>query len=570
MHNIQFKIFALLICTVGFVHSKAQIGVTKNVFTHADTLRGTNGLYRQQWDVLQYEITINPNFENKTIEGINNLMFYDYGAKLMQIDLQQPMILDSVKNNNISYKFTRENNVYWVMYRDTSRNLLYKIAPGIRKLTFYFHGTPKEAIRAPWDGGWLWKKDKNNNPWMTVACQGLGASVWFPCKDIQSDKPDSGAILHIIAADSLEAIGNGNLIEKHSVGMGKSMHTWQVKNPINSYCIIPYIGKYVHYTEKYAGLKDTLNMSYYVMPYNLDKAKKQFTDAPKMMKAFEYWFGPYPFYEDGYKLIETPHLGMEHQSAIAYGNGFKMGYSGKDLSGTGIGLKWDFIIIHESGHEWFGNNICTNDIADMWVHEGFTNYSETLFTEYYWGKNDGETYVQGIRKNIENDIPIIGEYGVNKEGSGDMYYKGANMIHLIRQVVNNDELFRAMLVGLNTTFYHKTVTTAQIEEYIAMKLKLNLSPIFNQYIRTTQIPLLEYKIERKKIKYRWINTVPNFELPIKVGLSSKDSSEIVIKVTNDWQKLKKPRRYDNSTFRINKNYYVFSKNVDAVDTVISK
>jgi aminopeptidase N len=537
----------------------AQLSAKKNVFTKADTLRGSNGVYRQQWDVLHYDITVQPDYTAKTIVGKCNMQFFDQGAKLMQIDLQQPMILDSVKDDNINFTFTRENNVYWLMYRDTSSNLLYKIKPGIRTLTFYFHGKPREAIRAPWDGGWIWKKDKNNNPWMSVACQGLGASVWYPCKDIQSDKPDSGATLRIIVPDSLVAVGNGRLTEKKSLGNGNTIYSWNVKNTINNYCIIPYIGKYVTFSEKYAGLKGNLDMDYWVLDYNLEKAKKQFTDAPKMMKAFEHWFGPYPFYEDSYKLVDAPHLGMEHQSATAYGNDYKMGYNGRDLSGSGEGLKWDFIIIHESGHEWFANSICTNDIADMWVHEGFTNFSETLFIEYYWGKAAGEKYMQGIQKNINNDETIIGHYGVNKEGSGDMYYKGSNMLHIIRQVTKDDEKFRAMLIGLNKDFYHKTVTTQKVEKYISEKLGLDFSSIFNQYLRTTDIPTLAYKVKGKKVFYKWTNAIDGLQLPIKVSFGN--ATEQWIKPTGKWKKIKPGKLFDGKTVTINKNFYVKSKNV---------
>jgi aminopeptidase N len=564
MFNLQTmflskKYLLVMLCfVISTKYSFAQLNAKKVLFTKADTLRGTNGIYRQQWDVLHYDITVQPDYTAKTIVGKCNMQFFDQGAKLMQIDLQQPMILDSVKDGNTHFTFTRENNVYWLMYRDTASNLMYKIKPGIRTLNFYFHGKPKEAVRAPWDGGWVWKKDKNNNPWMTVACQGLGASVWYPCKDIQSDKPDSGATLRIIVPDSLVAVGNGRLTEKKLLGNGNTLYTWTVKNTINNYCIIPYIGKYVNFSEKYAGLKGNLDMDYWVLDYNLEKAKKQFTDAPKMMKAFEHWFGPYPFYEDSYKLVDAPHLGMEHQSATAYGNEYKMGYLGKDWSGSGEGLKWDFIIVHESGHEWFANSICTNDIADMWVHEGFTNYSETLFTEYYWGKAAGEKYVQGIQKNIDNDVPIIGSYGVNKEGSGDMYNKGANTLHIIRQLTNDDEKFRAMLIGLNKDFYHKTVTTLQIENYISEKLQLNLTGIFNQYLRTIKVPLLEYKPEGRKVLYRWINVVDNLNLPIKVSFG-KDEQWIT--PTNEWKKIKLGKWYDGKTLLINKNFYVFSKNV---------
>lgn len=546
-------------CTLLFLtavnKADAQLGEKKQVFTHADTLRGSNGPFRTAWDVLHYDITVKPDYGTKTIEGKVLLSFYDNGAKLMQIDLQEPMILDSVTNEGHSYKFRREENVYWLEYRDT--NAMYKIKPGNRTITFYFHGKPREAVRPPWDGGWVWKKDKKGNPWMTVACQGLGASVWYPCKDIQSDKPDSGATLHIITPDSLVAVGNGRLTEQHSLGNGTTMYTWNVKDPINNYCIVPYIGKYTHFSEKYPGLKGDLDMDYWVMNYDLERAKEQFKDAPKMMKAFEYWFGPYPFYEDGYKLVQAPHLGMEHQSAVAYGNDFRKGYAGSDLSGTGEGLKWDFIVVHESGHEWFANSVCSKDIADMWIHEGFTNYSETLFTEYYWGKEAAEKYVVGIRKNIANDVPIIGPYGVNKEGSGDMYYKAGNMLHLIRQLTT-DKRFRAMLQGIQKDYYHQTVTTQEIETYISKKLKLDLSTIFDQYLRTTMIPTIEYKQEGNKILYRWANAVPNLKLPVKVLIGTKEKK---ITPSAEWQSMKAGKDFNAATFAVNKNWYVMVKEV---------
>jgi aminopeptidase N len=539
-------------------NSNAQLSEKQSTLTHADTLRGSNGQYRQNWDVLQYNITVKPNYTNKTIAGNCAIKFMDNGATIMQIDLQEPMLLDSAKDDKgISYKFNREKNVYWLEYRDPFSKR--SITTGIKNIILYFHGKPREAVRAPWDGGWIWKKDKNNNPWMTVACQGLGASVWYPCKDIQSDKPDSGAILQVIVPDTLVAVANGRMIQKIKLNDGNTKYTWQVKNSINNYCIIPYIGKYVNFSEKYAGLKGNLDMNYWVLEYNLEKAKKQFTEAPKMMQAFEHWFGPFPFYEDSYQLVEAPHLGMEHQSAIAYGNGFKMGYLGRDLSGTGVGLKWDYILVHESGHEWFANNICTKDIADMWVHEGFTCYSETLYTEYFYGKDDANKYVQGLRKNIQNDENIIGPYGVNKEGSGDMYYKGANMLHTIRQIVNNDELFRAMLIEMNSKYHLKTVTTQEIENFIATKLELKLEGIFNQYLRTTNIPTLEYKKEGKKILYKWNNAVDNLNMPIKIMLGNKQT---IITPTNEWQEIKVKKKTTLAEIVADSNYYIMLKPVN--------
>ena len=543
-------LLTLSIIQLSIIHSFAQPLGEKKGFTHADTLRGSIGPGRLHWNVLHYELTVKPDYANKTIEGKNIITYMDSGVFTMQLDLQEPMLIDSIIKEKQRCNFTREGNVYWVQLIPNQDK------PVRTALTVYFHGKPREAIRPPWDGGWIWKKDKNNNPWISVACQGLGASVWYPCKDVQSDEPDNGAILHIIVPDSLMAVGNGRLTEQHSMAGGNTMYSWEVKSPINNYCIIPYIGKYVHFSEIYYGRKGKLDMDYWVLNYNVEKAKTQFLDAPRMMKAFEYWFGPYPFYEDGYKLVESPHLGMEHQSATAYGNGYQNGYRGSDLSGSGWGLKWDFIIVHESGHEWFANNISSNDLADMWIHESFTNYSETLFTDYYYGTEAGNDYAFGIRKNISNDIPIIGPYGVNQEGSGDMYYKGGNMLHIIRQVIKSDKKFRKILTGLNKTFYHQTVTTAQVENYISEKAGFNFSKIFDQYLRTTQVPTLEYKIENKTVSYRWVNAVEQFNLPVKVSFGKKEQW---IKPTTEWQTIKPGKWYDEKTFSVNRNFYILTK-----------
>ena len=531
----------------------------KNTFNHQDTLRGTLGEGRLRWDVLHYDVTVQPDYAARTITGKSIIRFYDNGAKLMQIDMQEPMIIDSAVAENRNLKITREGNVYWVEYRDP--RAMYKINPGPRDLTLYFHGKPVEAKRPPWDGGWIWKKDKQGSPWMSVACQGLGASVWMPCKDHQSDEPDSGAILRMIVPDSLTGIGNGRMIGKEVYGKGWTKYSWEVKNPINSYNIIPYIGKYSHFGEKYKGEKGILDMDYWVLDSNLTKAKTHFADARRTMEALEYWFGPYPFYEDGYKLVESPHLGMEHQSAVAYGNNYKMGYLGNDLSGTGWGLKWDFIIVHESGHEWFGNNITTKDVADMWVHEGFTNYSETLFTDYFYGKEAGNDYLVGIRKGIQNDIPVIGPYGVNKEGSGDMYNKGGNLLQTIRYIIGSDKKFRNILRGLNKDFYHQTVTTQQVEAYMSRKAGRDLSKVFDQYLRGIKIPALEYKTEGKNIAYRWNNVVEGFDMPVRVQLDSTSKKEKLLYPTTEWKQIKQPKNFDIKQFRPDRNFYITAKNV---------
>ncbi|MEO5967113.1 MAG: M1 family metallopeptidase [Ferruginibacter sp.] len=526
-------------------------------FSHYDTLIGSNGEFRKHWNVLHYDLAVEPDYNTQTLRGKNTITFFDNGAKLMQIDLQQPMVVENVVGKNGNISFRRDSNVIWVMLRDSAA--MYKIKPDTNYITIYFSGKPKKALNPPWDGGWIWTKDKNGNPWYTVACQGSGGSLWYPCKDFQTDKPDLGATLRITVPDSLEAIGNGRFIEIVKNSGNKKTIVWNVSAPINTYNIVPYIGKYVHFKSDYKGEKGNLDLDYWVLNYNETKAESQFAEVPGMLKAFEYWFGPYPFYKDGYKLVEAPYLGMEHQSAIAYGNGFKNGYRGSDLSKTGWGLKWDFIIVHESAHEWFGNSITHKDVADMWIHEGFTHYAEALFTEYYYGKTAGNEYVIGTRINIKNDIPVIGKYGVKNEGSGDMYYKAASMIHTIRQLINNDEKFRNLLIKMNAEFYHSSVSSAEIEDFIIKETNLNLKPVFDQYLRTINIPTLEYKVRKKHITVRWTNCVAGFNMPVKIAFN--DQPEILIYPTEKWNctKLKGTRILADSNFLV-KVKKVSSKN----------
>jgi aminopeptidase N len=352
----------------------------------------------------------------------------------------------------------------------------------------------------------------------------------------------------------LKAVSNGRLVRTLDNTDGTRTYEWAVKNPINNYGVNANIGRYEHWSDTLHGEKGVLTLDYYVLPENLKRAKEQFKQVKLMLRAFEYWFGPYPFYEDGYKLVEVPYLGMEHQSSITYGNAYRNGYLGRDLSGTGWGLKWDFIIIHESGHEWFANNITYRDIADMWIHESFTNYSESLYTEYHFGKKAAAEYVRGTRKGISNDRPIIGYYDVNNEGSGDMYPKGGNMLHTIRQIVDNDALWRDILRGLNKEFYHQTVTSAQIEQYMIKKSGKNLQKVFDQYLRTAQVPVLEYKIKRGKCSVRWSNCVPGFDMPLKVSFGSGQYEWIAPATT--WQTLKKSKV---KTFIVAEDFYVESE-----------
>ncbi len=546
-----------IICTLFLLFASAQ--EKKPKFTRADTLRGSLNAERA-YNVLRYDISITPDFENKSIQGKNTITYIDSGLKTMQIDLQVPLEIDSIIQNKGKLAFTREGNVFHVeIWNDAnSRILKYEnCRPCRRQLTIYYHGYPQIAVRPPWGGGFIFAKDSLGRPWMSVACEGTGASVWYPCKDYLGDEPDSGASLTMIIPDGLVAVANGRLIKKNVVSKGMTSWTWAVVNPINNYDIIPYIGKYVNWRTTFYGQKGNLDCSFWVLDYDLQKARKHFTVVDSMLRCFEYWFGPYPFYEDGYKLVQSPHLGMEHQSAIAYGNHFLQGYLGRDLSGTGWGLKWDFIIVHESGHEWFGNNITCKDIADEWIHESFTNYSETLYTGYYFGKEAGNDYCIGTRKTIQNLNPIIQYYGVNHGPEGtDEYYKGGNMIHTIRQVIHNDEIFRHVMRGLNQNFYHQTVTALEIQNYINKISGIDFTPVFNQYLRSTAIPVLEYKYEEKNLVYRWTNCNPDFNMPVRVDVNG----EHWLRPTTEWKK-ERISKDANTVLQIDRNFYVNQRDV---------
>ncbi|SHF26294.1 M1 family metallopeptidase [Chryseobacterium takakiae] len=517
-------------------------------FTKQDTLKGSDTEFRNFWDVKKYELSVEPDFATKSIKGNNTISFEitkDVKNPIFQVDLQQPMKADKVEASFPIADYKQDGDFIWL-----KTNKAFKKGEKYT-IDVSYSGSPRIAKNAPWDGGWVFTKDENGNPWMSVADEGIGASIWLPTKDIWSDEPENGVIMKIITPKDLVGVGNGRLISKKAEG-DKTAYTWEVKNPINAYSIIPNIGKYVNFKDTFNGEKGKLDLDYWVMDYNIDKAKKQFQQVKPMLSAFEYWFGPYPFYEDSYKLVESPYLGMEHQSNVAYGNGYANGYLGNDLSGTGVGLNWDYIIIHESGHEWFANNITAKDQADMWIHEGFTMYSEVLFTEKFMNKKSADLYMQGIHKTVSNDIPIIGKYGVRNEGSGDMYPKGASMLHTIRQILNDDDKFRQILRGINKDFYHQTVTTQQIENYISKKSGIDFSSVFNQYLRSVKVPVLEYSQNGEELKFRYTNAVKNLKLPVRID------GEQTINPTEEWQTVKLK---SGSPVQFNKNYYIRYKKI---------
>ena len=364
---------------------------------------------------------------------------------------------------------------------------------------------------------------------MGCAVQGTGSSLWFPVKDSQTDEPDFGATIKVAVPNGLMNVSNGRLIGSEDLKNGYTRWDWEVKNPINNYDMTINIADYVHFGENYKGL----DINFYVLRENEAKAKKQFEQVKPMMDCFQSKFGEYPFKNDGYKLVETFYLGMEHQSAVAYGNKYGNGYLGNDLSGTGIGLNFDYIIIHESGHEWFGNSITSKDIADMWIHEGFTMYTESVYVECNYGYDKAMEYLTGIQGNVRNDKPIIGKFGVNNEGSGDMYPKGALLLNTLRHVINNDSKWWEILLKYSQTYRHKIIDTQTVISFFNQESGMNLTPIFDQYLRNVGIPLLDLKRKKNKFEYKWRTDVANFNMPIDIKLKGK---EIRLYPTNEWKK----------------------------------
>jgi aminopeptidase N len=544
---------ALLLGGCGAAAAQAAPAAVR-VFTRADTLRGsftTPG--RAWWDVTFYDLHVAISPADSSIRGYNAISYRVLATPTpaeLQIDLMVPLHVDSMTQDGRRLVFRREGNAFFADLTTPQR-------PGDRKtITVYYHGHPQVAKRPPWQGGFTWTTDSLGRPWIVTTDQGIGASVWWPNKDTQADEPDSQRVA-LTLPDPIMDVSNGRLRATTHHADGTTTYDWFVVNPINNYAIAVGAGSYAHYSDTLAGERGTLTLDFWPLTYHLAAARRQFPQAKSMLRCFEHWFGPYPWYEDGYKLVEVPNAGMEHQSAIAYGNWYANGYRGRDLSGTGIGMRWDFIIVHESAHEWFGNNITAKDNADMWVHESFANYAENLYSECLLGKQAGADYVIGTRRGIRNDRPIIPAYGVNDQGSGDMYPKGGNMLHTIRQIVGDDERWRGILRGLNATFWHQTVMGTEIEDYISQHAGVDLSKVFEQYLRTTLVPVLEYRIDGSTLSYRWVDVVPGFAMPVRVTISGAQFS--VVHPTETWQTTSVLLAHPED-FTVDPNYYVLARN----------
>ena len=525
-------------------------------YTRADTLRGSNGPARAWWDATFYDLHVRVNPADSTIAGRNGITYRVLSAppaREMQIDLQVPMQIDSVVQDRRRLAFRRDSNAFFVTLQAPQR------AGESKTVTVWYHGRPKVARRPPWDGGYTWARDSSGGTWVATSNEGLGASVWWPNKDIASDEPDSQRIA-ITAPEGLQDVSNGRLRGTTRHDDGSTTYEWFVASPINNYNVTVTLGRYAHWADTVNGEAGRLTMDFWPLAENLDRARRQWQQAKPMMQCFERWFGPFPWYEDGFKLIETPHLGMEHQSGIAYGNHYMNGYRGRDLSGTGLGLQWDFIIIHEAAHEWWGNNISAADHADMWVHESFANYAEGIYTECRMGKSAGAAYVIGTRNGIRNDRPIIPAFGVNANGSGDMYPKGGNMLHTIRTIIDDDEKWRAVLRGLNSTFRHQAVTGQQVRDYISREAGVDFSKVFQQYLETARIPVFEYRVEAATLHYRWANVVSGFDMPVRVYIPGTGTP--VLRPTEQWHSLAVAGA-QAANLVVDENFYVTQRNLGA-------
>lgn len=507
----------------------------KKNYTRVDSLRGSMNEYRSCYDVTFYDLNVYIDTLDKTITGSNRIVFNatsDFNT--MQIDLFEGMNIINVTMGGKQLNYKREFNAVFVQ-------MPAKVEEGtVGEIEVSYQGKPTIARRAPWDGGFSWSRDKNGNQWIGVSCEGIGASLWWPCKDYLGDEPDSMAI-SCTTPSNLRCISNGIQLFDRRNDNGTRTTKWFVSYPINNYNVTLNIGDYVQIHDEYeAADGDVLSLDYYVISGNESIAKKHFTQVKPMLKCYEKYLGKYPFWKDGYALVETPYLGMEHQSAIAYGNRFQAGYAGSDYSR--IGLDFDYIIIHETGHEWWGNSVSCNDIADMWIHEGFCTYTEAIYVECMYGYKTALDYINAKKPSVNNEKPVVGVYGVNEEGDGDMYNKGMLFLNTVRHIINDDNLWWSLIKNMSdTTFKMRNVGYNEVVGFFNSKTQRNLSQIFEQYLKHPQIPVLEYELKKIKrneyeFRFRWSDVITNFQMPVFVSVAKGGSSQI--EVSDKWQTMK--------------------------------
>jgi aminopeptidase N len=549
--------FVVVVGGFGVMRAGAQAAKTP-VYgpTKDDLLRGGYGPYRANNDLLFYHLKLRVDPEKKTIAGTNVVRFrmLEAGQKI-QIELTPELTLSSITFEGKALTYTREERTLFVEFPRLLKR------GEVNEVVVAYSGQPVTQGRF---GCFSFDKDKEGKPWITTACEGEGASVWWPNKDQWRDEPQDGMEIDVAVPNGLMDVSNGRFVGSKDLGDGYTEWQWRVHYPINNYDVALNIGEYQHWdgvhVNKDSGEKTTLD--YYALPEDLVKAKAQFAQVSEMLDAYEHYFGEYPFDEDGYKLIEVPYAGMEHQTAVAYGNHFENGYYGRDWTGVGISPKFDFIIIHESGHEWFGNSITAADRSDMWIHEGWTTYMEGLYVEYRWGKADGIKYLNGLKPKIRNRQSIITERSTNTEPTEDQYFKGALMLNTLRSVIDDDATWFADIHDFYQEFKYKTIMTEDVVAWWNKRTGMELTPFFDEYLRHAALPVLDLRFDRMKgtVAYRWNAEDRGFAMPIKIG--ERDHLMLVKPVTTEWQTM--PWTKDPDTLDVPMDlYYMGETTVEA-------
>lgn len=496
------------------------------VFTNADTLRGSLLPARANYDVTFYGLHIDVDPRERLIEGYVDMDYTITGQlPMLQIDLHENLAIDRILQGDKEMRYVRKGNAVFV-------ELPHPVDIGSQhRMRIHYGGEPVAAQNAPWDGGFVWALDQKNRYWVAVACEGEGASLWWPNKDHLSDEPDS-MLISVTVPESMFAASNGNLIKEHKPTEGKQTYDWAVSYPINNYDVSINVGYYEHFERTYESFDgEELALDYYIIDYNLKKAKKHFEQVTPMLKAYEHYLGKYPFWDDGFALIETPYLGMEHQSGIAYGNRYMRGYVGGLIPED---MDWDYIIVHEAGHEYFGNAVSVGDHAEMWIHESFTTYLEALYVEYHFDEADARRYLGTQRRFIKNDEPVLGPLDVNFTdfSSSDHYYKGAWMLHTLRHVLDDDPLFFGLLRSFYQEHKYSIVHTQGVIDYFSAYTERDLQPFFDQYLKHPEIPTLELRENKGRVEYRLVDDVPQLAMPVGVYAGEEP---LRLLTTPDWQ-----------------------------------
>jgi aminopeptidase N len=473
--------------------------------TRASILRGEYGRHRANNDLLFYHLDVRVDPEKKFLSGRNTIRFKMLQDDTrIQLELYANLTVEKILLGTRELKYERELNTVWVDFPHTlSKGREYAI-------DFYYSGTPQPSGRF---GGFTFGKDPQGNHWINTACEGQGSSIWWPSKDQWRDEPESMRLSVSIPNDLVDA-SNGRFLGKTDLGDGYTRWDWQIHYPINSYNVSVNIGKYVHFSDRLGDL----SLDFYVLAPNLEKAKVQFAQAKPMIEGYQKYFGDYPFKKDGYKLIEVPYSGMEHQSAVTYGNRFANGYLERDWTGVGVSPKFDFIIIHESAHEWFGNAVSAADVSDMWIQEGWTTYLEVVYVEHMFGYDDAVKYVNGYRSKVGNKAPIITTRGIHRSPSQDQYFKGALFLHTLRSVVDDDKKWWKLMRDTYQEFKYKNIMTEDMVRFFNKETGRNLTAIFDQYLRHAALPTLELRANSDgTLGYRWQADEKGFDMPIRVG-----------------------------------------------------